>query len=438
MGKKNRQKKEKASTLASSEASPVLRMDPINSPLSVLYDISSQEAMIRSLQQKPNLITDNLRTRALRPLRGVAGELSHPKLDLEQLERDCASVPFLREVAEVFSLPRDPASHDRRNIPLPAPEKLGLVHYLKDGIMCLGHRYADRNCNRILTSLTTVTLAWLLRDALTCKLVCTEGLVSEMARVVLQAPKPESLGQELALTIFYTGIGVLKNCSGVSESLPHKGQQCSSISSSSQRLASEVRELLQALFALSPYLGTQHLPELVLTRCKDIKQLPRELRVRGGLRAALEAALADTEARLAQKEVPEDEAETTQVVEEPAPLPEPVAGSGSELGMVLGQDLGGKAPAAAAGAAGLVPWGVADVRRLQGLREHLIALRDHVDAPQSGLEGEHHCANDLCNGSELDDFLRCSRCKTTWYCSKECQKLDWRIHKKHCKESVSG
>jgi hypothetical protein len=30
------------------------------------------------------------------------------------------------------------------------------------------------------------------------------------------------------------------------------------------------------------------------------------------------------------------------------------------------------------------------------------------------------------------DFLRCSVCKSASYCGKECQKNDWKAHKKVC------
>ena len=30
-------------------------------------------------------------------------------------------------------------------------------------------------------------------------------------------------------------------------------------------------------------------------------------------------------------------------------------------------------------------------------------------------------------------FMRCSKCKVTTYCSRECQVANWKIHKIHCK-----
>ena len=32
---------------------------------------------------------------------------------------------------------------------------------------------------------------------------------------------------------------------------------------------------------------------------------------------------------------------------------------------------------------------------------------------------------------------RCSKCQTVYYCSKECQKAHWKIHKKGCSEIQS-
>lgn len=34
-----------------------------------------------------------------------------------------------------------------------------------------------------------------------------------------------------------------------------------------------------------------------------------------------------------------------------------------------------------------------------------------------------------------DNLLRCSRCKNSWYCNKECQRTAWKQHKKVCYQS---
>jgi hypothetical protein len=33
---------------------------------------------------------------------------------------------------------------------------------------------------------------------------------------------------------------------------------------------------------------------------------------------------------------------------------------------------------------------------------------------------------------------KCQRCKSTYYCSKECQVVDWKKHKKTCRDRGSG
>lgn len=40
---------------------------------------------------------------------------------------------------------------------------------------------------------------------------------------------------------------------------------------------------------------------------------------------------------------------------------------------------------------------------------------------------------------EVDElrFFRCSKCKSKYYCSKECQKDDWSEHKRLCKEGMT-
>ncbi|KAB8209300.1 hypothetical protein BDV34DRAFT_232543 [Aspergillus parasiticus] len=39
------------------------------------------------------------------------------------------------------------------------------------------------------------------------------------------------------------------------------------------------------------------------------------------------------------------------------------------------------------------------------------------------------CAKESSNDTTLK---RCAKCKTQWYCSRECQKADWKTHKKTC------
>ena len=41
----------------------------------------------------------------------------------------------------------------------------------------------------------------------------------------------------------------------------------------------------------------------------------------------------------------------------------------------------------------------------------------------------------LCFVSLEPSKLKCSKCLTIQYCSKECQKKDWKVHKKNCKDN---
>ncbi|GMI00942.1 hypothetical protein TrLO_g12173 [Triparma laevis f. longispina] len=41
-----------------------------------------------------------------------------------------------------------------------------------------------------------------------------------------------------------------------------------------------------------------------------------------------------------------------------------------------------------------------------------------------------------CEACEKEGAKKCSRCKVVWYCSKDCQVKDWKIHKKICKQTL--
>lgn len=38
-----------------------------------------------------------------------------------------------------------------------------------------------------------------------------------------------------------------------------------------------------------------------------------------------------------------------------------------------------------------------------------------------------------CNKCQKQAYKRCSKCKSVWYCSRECQVGDWPQHKEKCK-----
>ncbi|KAJ5090533.1 Zinc finger MYND-type [Penicillium argentinense] len=51
---------------------------------------------------------------------------------------------------------------------------------------------------------------------------------------------------------------------------------------------------------------------------------------------------------------------------------------------------------------------------------------------QSGENVERSCLACGFTTSLDKKLLRCSRCRVTWYCSKECQRRDWKLHKPNC------
>ena len=61
----------------------------------------------------------------------------------------------------------------------------------------------------------------------------------------------------------------------------------------------------------------------------------------------------------------------------------------------------------------------------------IFVLPHHPDMGEivDGVLVGNECGN--C-GKELDTIKRCSRCKKTKYCSKECQRAHWKVHKQKC------
>eukprot|EP00658_Telonema_sp_P-2_P065855 TRINITY_DN5500_c0_g1_i1.p1 TRINITY_DN5500_c0_g1~~TRINITY_DN5500_c0_g1_i1.p1 ORF type:complete len:476 (-),score=114.98 TRINITY_DN5500_c0_g1_i1:220-1647(-) len=52
-----------------------------------------------------------------------------------------------------------------------------------------------------------------------------------------------------------------------------------------------------------------------------------------------------------------------------------------------------------------------------------------ADEPRSPAR----CANPTCD-TGIQELMKCSGCKVNYYCSIECQKTDWKVHKSKCKE----
>ena len=58
-----------------------------------------------------------------------------------------------------------------------------------------------------------------------------------------------------------------------------------------------------------------------------------------------------------------------------------------------------------------------------------------MDTPPPATKAAKACANPSCSTGVFAG-LQCSRCKAVSYCSKDCQALHWKAHKKSCKCSA--
>lgn len=83
---------------------------------------------------------------------------------------------------------------------------------------------------------------------------------------------------------------------------------------------------------------------------------------------------------------------------------------------------------------------VLSVRALWGEAAHELAKAAGYDRPAGAAaaafptaeEQQRICNNTACGSREDAKLSRCSRCLTAYYCSRECQAIDWAIHKKWC------
>ena len=65
-------------------------------------------------------------------------------------------------------------------------------------------------------------------------------------------------------------------------------------------------------------------------------------------------------------------------------------------------------------------------------KEHMLKLADlYTNNDIEGLTQGFKCGK-----CEKQAFKRCSKCKSIWYCSRECQVGDWPNHKKACNQKA--
>jgi len=79
------------------------------------------------------------------------------------------------------------------------------------------------------------------------------------------------------------------------------------------------------------------------------------------------------------------------------------------------------------------PFTFADSMRRKQMRKKMEVILGHGVSKDRSFAMCNHC-----NKHDLPKLLKCSRCHNAAYCSKECQKLAWKSHKKHCDQITSA
>ncbi|KAJ6493006.1 hypothetical protein C8R45DRAFT_181716 [Mycena sanguinolenta] len=57
---------------------------------------------------------------------------------------------------------------------------------------------------------------------------------------------------------------------------------------------------------------------------------------------------------------------------------------------------------------------------------------DKARCKEQKANASYACYNCNQQTDDRDTLKRCAKCQTVWYCSKECQRADWKTHKKFC------
>ncbi|KAJ7227506.1 hypothetical protein GGX14DRAFT_630200 [Mycena pura] len=73
-----------------------------------------------------------------------------------------------------------------------------------------------------------------------------------------------------------------------------------------------------------------------------------------------------------------------------------------------------------------------------GLSTYPVAEFEVLLKPAEILQACEGCGNWEIAGRDRPRFLKCSGCRSRFYCSPSCQKSDWKVHKRQCSTLATG